>query len=202
MFNPVGITGIKKLLVIKSSLNATVHEGLGNYFGDFNKHVPLVLDLISRMTNKEVIKDVPCESDLSRFVGLHIRLGDYIPELRVSIDWYKGIILNLLEINRDQKFLIFSDGTDEELAELLKIDNVSRVFYGNAFADMIGLSRCKLVIASDSTFSAWSAFIGQKPIIFSKRHFPQIYSDETPEIILGDSFDIPSAFYDIIRNHI
>lgn len=200
LFKSVGISGLRKLAIIKFSKDMSIHEGLGKYFTDFNCEVPLVLDLIRRLTDENVIAAVPLEKEMGCCVGLHIRLGDYLPELRVSIDWYKGVIMRITELNKEQKFLIFSDGTDEELAELLALPNVERVFYGNAFADMIGLSRCKLVVASDSTFSAWSAFIGQKPVIFSKRHFPKVYADDTPECVLGDSCEIPTTYIDIISN--
>ena len=77
---------------------------------------------------------------------------------------------------------------------LLDIPNVERCFFGNAFADMWAISKSKFVIASDSTFSAWGAFLGQRPIIFSKRHFPPVYNGSVPEAVLGISAQLPSDF--------
>lgn len=77
---------------------------------------------------------------------------------------------------------------------LLSLPNVERCFFGNAFADMWAISKCKFVIASDSTFSAWGAFLGQLPILFSKRHFPPVYDGRIPEAVLGTSHQIPIEF--------
>lgn len=128
-----------------------------------------------------------------------MRLGDYIPSLRVSIDWYVGVVKNILKINPLAKFKLFSDGSDEELQPLLELSGVERAFYGNAFADMYAISKCKLVIASDSTFSAWGAFLGQKPIIFNRRHFPPVYYGNVPEFVLGDSTEIGEEIQGIVR---
>ena len=81
---------------------------------------------------------------------------------------------------------------------LLSLPNVERCFFGNAFADMWAISKCKFVIASDSTFSAWGAFLGQLPILFSKRHFPPVYDGRIPEAVLGTQTHLPSCFIDLI----
>ena len=101
----------------------------------------------------------------------------------------------------DSRFLeltLFSDGSDEELQSLLSIPNVERCYFGNAFADMWAISKCKFIIASDSTFSAWGAFLGQRPILFCKRHFPPVYDGRIPEAVLGTQTHLPSCFIDLI----
>ena len=59
---------------------------------------------------------------------------------------------------------------------------------------MYAISKCKWVIASDSTFSAWGAFMGERPILFNKRHFKRVFRDRVPEAVLGDSARIPDEF--------
>ena len=198
LFESIGVSGTKKLvLIIKSRVfktsNIRIVSGLADYFVDLNGHYPLVKDYFEKIVREETISNVS-EAELSNTIAVHVRLGDYNPEYRIDIDWYKGIIENIVIENKNQRFLVFSDGTDNELAPLLTISNVKRVFFGNAFADMYAISKCKFTIASDSTFSAWGAFLGQKPIIFSRRHFPPVYRGDIPESVLGQSTEIPNKF--------
>lgn len=170
------------------------------YFSDFNADYSLVKELFDGITRPETICDVPSPVELCDYIAIHVRLSDYLPSMRVDVDWYVGIVSSMLKLNPSQRFKLFSDGTEEELAPLLKIGNVEHAFYGNAFADMTAISRCKFLIASDSTFSAWGAFLGQKPIIFSKRHFPAVYRGDIPEAVLGNSVEIPEKFVRLIAN--
>ena len=166
---------------------------MGEYFDDLNEHMDLVHEFIEKITRKEIIENVRPEA-LKDCIAIHVRLGDYSPEMRVDILWYVNLVREILSIKPSQQFLIFSDGSDEELRELLALPNVRRAFYGNAYADMYAISRCKWVIASDSTFSAWGAFIGERPILFNKRHFKRVYRNSVPEAVLGDSTRIPDEF--------
>ena len=120
-------------------------------------------EFIEKITRKEIIENVRPEA-LKDSIAIHVRLGDYSPEMRVDILWYVNLVKEILSIKPSQQFLLFSDGSDEELRELLALPNVRRAFYGNAYADMYAISKCKWVIASDSTFSAWGAFMGERPI--------------------------------------
>ena len=198
LFNDIGIRGIKKawiLLTLKlfHRKDVEVHNSLGNFFQDLNKNVPLVQEYFNIILKKEAVRKVD-ECRMKDMVAIHVRLGDYVPEMRVDIKWYREVILNIIKEKPQQRFALFSDGSDEELRPLLTIPNVERCFFGNAFADMWAISKCKFVIASDSTFSAWGAFLGQKPILFSKRHFPPVYDGKVPEQVIGSSINIPSDF--------
>ena len=73
--------------------------------------------------------------------------------------------------------------------ELLKFDNLTIVRSNSAFNDIWALSQCKLIIGSDSTFSAWGSYLGQVPIIFPKRHFGSVLDNPNFEIVLGDNYD-------------
>jgi len=189
LFNHYGIRGLKKffILITRRYRNDVITDSdLATYFCEFNQDYDLVKEYIDRITRPETIKNVNSES-LSNEIAIHVRFGDYPDVLRTEINWYKGVVKNLLEINPNLRFALFSDGTDEELKPLTDISSVRKVFYGNAFADMYAISKCKLLIASDSTFSAWGAFMGQVPIVFCHRHFPPVYAGDVPEIILGDN---------------
>lgn len=201
LFFHKGITGIRKLLIINGIIakrtNVVVFSDLGNYFGDLNPHYALVKELFESITRPETIALVK-DLELEDKIAIHVRLGDYTPELRINLGWYQDIVRNILEIKPQQQFILFSDGTDRELAPLLTIYNVKRAFFGNAYADMYAISKCKMLIASDSTFSAWGAFLGQKPIIFSRRHFPPVYNGNVVEVVLGSSSLIPDEIKDLL----
>lgn len=194
IFNKLGIKGFKKFLLINfCKKNVKMISGLGNYFSDLNNDKNLVNSYFNKITPKESIKKID-NANLNDCVAVHVRLGDYNASLRVSIEWYKGIISTIRKYRPDQRFILFSDGTDEEVKPLTSIANVSRQFFGNAYADMLAISKCKLLIASDSTFSAWGAFLGNVPIIFNRRHFPAVYADNSIELVIGDKTEIPDVF--------
>ena len=91
---------------------------------------------------------------------------------------------------------IFSDGSYNDIEEILKLDNCEKIFYGSAISDMLAMSRCKLLIASGSTFSMWSSFIGQVSTVWFPGQMRQKlllnnqsfegeidYDDELPQIL-------------------
>ena len=199
LFYHHGIQGFRKFWILKVSRksNIVTFSKLGNYFHDINQQHDLIVEMFEKIVRPKSIAKVDT-AWLADKIAIHVRLGDYIPQLRISIEWYKQVIYNILNINPTAQFVLFSDGKDDELVELLTIDNLKRVFYGNALADIYAISRCKMVIASDSTFSAWGAFLGQKPIIFSRRGFPSLYSGDILEAVLGEQTTIPDEFRAII----
>lgn len=210
LFYKFGISGFKKMVLINrpsfsedlidyfenASSGVLKVVGLRNYFQDLDPYE-------SQKFFEEIVKpnvlSVVNATDFTNKVAVHVRLGDYSNDRRVSLEWYKGIIKSLLEVNKSLEFLLFSDGTDEELKLLLDLSQTKRIYFGNALSDMFAISRCRLVVASDSTFSAWGAFLGQKPIIFSKRHFPPIYTDKCLlEFVVGEMVSIPDKVKNVL----
>ena len=201
LFYDKGITGFRKLWLLKIQPKRLVKfMGCGDYFTDLEPHYKLVQEYFDGIIRPKTIEQVATNGLLEDCVAVHVRLGDYVESWRVSLDWYKGVMENILKINPKQKFVIFSDGSDEELQLLLNIPNAERAFYGNAFADIWAISKCKMLIASMSTFSGWGAFLGRVPILFNKRNFPSVFSGNVPEAVIGDSTELPKEFKAIISN--
>lgn len=206
LFDKYGISGLKKLILLnrasfaedsiddfeKSDSGVLKVVGLRNYFQDLD---PRQSREFFQIIVKPSVLSVVNATDFTNKVAVHVRLGDYSEDRRVPLGWYKGMIESLLSKSKSLEFLLFSDGTDEELGVLLEMPQVKRFFFGNALADMFAISRCRLVVASDSTFSAWGAFLGEVPIVFSKRHFPPVYK-KVPEYVLGESVDLPQKLVD------
>lgn len=193
LFKKDGVSGLKKfwyLILMKShGAQIQIFDSLGNYFTDILPYRDVISNYFLSIVNRKTLNFNPKE--LGGKIAIHVRLGDYNADQRIPLVWYKNLILNILKVNPNQEFALFSDGSDEELSELLEIKNITRHFYGNAFADMFAISLCKLIIASDSTFSAWGAFLGGIPLIFNRRHFPEVFQDKTKEFVLKDSFEFP-----------
>ena len=212
LFRNYGISGLKKLWLIhhvthqehqmdefKNCCHGVLEvKGLGNYFQDLSQE--LASDYFSRIIPRSTKRIVEKES-FDNAVAIHVRLGDYTKDVITPSEWFCAVIENMQKVNRNLKFLIFSDGSDEELAAILRLRNTRRVFFGNALADILAISNCKIVVASDSTFSAWGAFLGHRPVLFRHRHFPQLYKkgDSTPEYVLDNETAIPEDIIKLIK---
>lgn len=199
--------GLRKLWVVSThrkygeSVNpvpkdgVVVVQGLGDYFDAFRNDVEFVRAYILGSVCPSAVSTVPM--NMKNSVAVHVRLGDYVPERRVPIKWYKSVIERLLAVNscRNIDIQLFSDGRDEELTELLSLPGVHRVCYGNALADIIAISRCGLLIGSDSTFSGWGAFLGNVPCVFARVHYGKPLADESRMCIAEDASAIPETFF-------
>jgi hypothetical protein len=126
-------------------------------------------------------------------IGIHVRRGDFVQQASyrdmldrnnsvLPLEWYIGALKAVrIRAGRDVPAQVFSDGTDEELAELLALPAVRRMDYGSGLGDMLGLSRARLLIASGSTFSMWGSYLGQVPAIWHPRKLLQHVLIEHPE---------------------
>jgi hypothetical protein len=205
LFKSYGISGFKKAFFLltkkKIDLNlchsqlGIVHiEGLHNYFEDLLPHQSLVKSYFNQIIRPDAI-GLLSKFDFTNTIGIHIRLGDYIPELRTNISWYIQIVnkIELLHKNRF-RYLIFSDGKDDEFRSLLELPRTVRVFFGNALADIVALSRCHFIIGSDSTFSGWGAFLGQRPAIFPRKHFGQVLLNGNNELSIENINELSEEY--------
>ena len=130
------------------------------------------------------------EEGFSPDVAIHVRRGDFgtgnqaSGNTRIDLDWYIGVLDRLRQRFGSLTTAVFSDGTDEELAPLLAMDGVSRTTFGQSIADIFGLSRARIFIASGSTFSMWASFLGQMPTVWFPERLPHpILEDPRKEIL-------------------
>ena len=167
-----------------------VYSGFKMKFDDIVNYREYISGCIMQSTNRKYKKAL--YEDFSKRINVHVRLGDFgcsdIEKLSSGADntsiplaWYVKVIHEIQAILGDEiGFNIFSDGTDEQLRELLSLNNVRRVFYGSAIADIIALSRSKVIVASGSSFSMWARFLGNCSCI--------TFTNQLKECILkGDS---------------
>lgn len=146
-------------------------EGLKNYFKDLEGYHEQLLQYILATASSSVSQIYHQFNEQN--IGVHIRLGDYNEVGRTPLEWYVNAI-KLLQKSDEYvhiQFIIFSDGKDEELKSILELPNCKRANKPNALSDILCLSKCQIVIGSNSTFSAWAAFLGRKPFIRHEKFY-------------------------------
>jgi hypothetical protein len=180
----------------KNNSKIIVFSGLRDYFNSMIMEHAAIYDELLKITRDEHKKGLIF--DFRKSISVHIRLGDFKSRNRPQINWYKNILRQLrAELGGDWPIYIFSDGTDEELAPVMKIPNTKRLTFGSSLADLLALSKAHLLIGTaGSTFSQWASFLGRMPVIWSKGSLTQrLYYDNTLiEIECGEEEKLPGHF--------
>jgi hypothetical protein len=193
-----------ELSISSSSPTVFVFEGIRDRFDPLWPHRSYLRDEFTKVIQPEVLASVPAGT-VPR-VGCHIRLGDFQrtsdstrlgqANARLPFAWYACQLQLLTSYWPNVPIEIFSDGTDEELDPILRLPNVSRANYKNAVADLVAMTRLRLLICSGSSFSAWAAFLGNMPTIwFPGKIASQMgeFSDMTA-IELEQNQSLPTSF--------
>lgn len=183
------IKGIRRLYLLttksktsdsnKFDSNILIVKGIYDFFKPLLPDYDYVRKYILNHISPKILKKVN-DFDFSNFIAVHIRLGDFPVYRRVPMEWY---LSKINELGHNKKVLLFSDGTNEELSDILALPNVHRVYFGGAIQDIVAISKCDYVIGSDSSFSAWGAFLGQVPCCFYKLQFGTILADASKQTI-------------------
>lgn len=167
-------------------------RGMKGFFAPFVQDHELVYQELRRMAGSHH-QSAFSEPDPAP-IGIHVRRGDFIQrsndeEIRSShnsllpLDWYISALQAVRETaGNDVPAFVFSDGTKQELGELLALPHVTRVDYGSGLGDIFGLSRSRLLIASGSTFSMWGSYLGQVPTIWHPGKLLQNLLIQHPEL--------------------
>ncbi len=108
--------------------------------------------------------------DAKKAINVHVRLGDFAVDtkglsegknnVRIELPWYCHVVQRIRDVVGEVPVNVFSDGYDEQLADLLAMPNVKRVTFGNSIGDIVALSKSPVMIASGSSFSMWARFLG------------------------------------------
>lgn len=124
------------------------------------------------------IKEKYIPSDRPNHISIHIRRGDFIAMGWVSpLDYYKKILLMIrVHLGFQVQTTIYSDGTRQELAEILNEPNTFFYQTVNPIYDMLSMSRSKLIVLSaNSTYGMWAAFLSEAIIIRKREDFAKGY---------------------------
>lgn len=209
-----------KLLTVGNKINERFKESASDndiiVFDDFRMnfngikeyHELIKADIIKNLADKN---KMALDFDFSNSISVHIRLGDFLPpstenlksgcnNTSIPISWYKNIIIQIRNIaEKDLDVYIFSDGTDEQLNEILSLPNVQRITFGTSIADIIALSNAKLFIASGSSFSMWARFLGNLSTITYTNQLKEHICDENGFEIECDESGIDEINFSLIK---
>lgn len=152
--------------------------GLGELLKPALGHSALVASELRRITRPEFIPPPRAEG----FVAMHVRAGDFEAtdemklrarefNMRLPLEWYVDAATQLHAALPSAMIRVFSDGTAEELAPILRLPSVELVTGGTAITDLLDMSGAEVLVASGSTFSTWAAYLGQVPSIWFPGQF-------------------------------
>ena len=165
----------EKLHVEKYNNCVIEFTGFDGCFEEILYESAYVRELLIRNLKKK--NRAPLDRDFNGSIGVHVRLGDFgrVTEQEVKngrhdsalpIRWYAEVIKQIRSyVGKPVKAFIFSDGSDEELKELLDLPDVERISFGTSIADIIALSRFPVFVASGSSFSMWARYLGRMSCI-------------------------------------
>lgn len=196
-----------------STRAVVVFKGMSGLFEAMRSRHAEVLAELRRITKPPYLNTGLSKT---RFIGIHVRRGDFSvpPNLdvlrqgkynyQIPLEWY---VLALKSIRAGLGFeapaVVFSDGSEAELLELLKLPNV-RFHKGAAITDLLSLSEACAMVASGSTFSMWASFLGQVPCVWfpGQRRQCVIGSEDEattvePELEFGAA--LPDGFMAVLR---
>jgi hypothetical protein len=156
-----------------------------NYFKDIKAYRNDIINEFYAMLSKTIINDVNAQQ--IPIIAVHVRLGDFQPlnnntlfknvgNTRTPLSYFILLIEKIRKINGENlRVAIFSNGNIDELNPLLSLPNT--YLSNNSkydITELILMAKSKLLITSaGSTFSYWSAFLGDIPVI---NHFEHIHS--------------------------
>lgn len=158
-------------------------------------------DIIRNLTPKN--KKVYDKINFYDGIVVHVRIGDFTKvstdelkngenNARIPVSWFASMVNQIREItNKNIKVYVMSDGKDSELSEILSLDNVERIDYKISIVNMLAMTKTNFFIASGSTFSLWSRYLGQMNCITYKNQYKQwVQKDkEKLEIEVEDKID-------------
>lgn len=218
------IGGWKKLLLLATKKKILITQEIPNNLNEYkntifcfwgfyghplenikNDSSILLTDLIRNLHKKNL---KVFQYDFNNKIGIHIRLDDFKTyntndisiklNSRIPLQWYVNTINRIrMVISSEILIEIYSDGTKEELSQVLQMPNVKKITFGTAIADMLALSKYKLLIGSGSTFSVLARYLGRMDSISPKNQIREhvlTEHDESYEIELGMNENIPDFF--------
>jgi hypothetical protein len=158
------------VLRFHNSLQRNAQKSFSQVLG----HGPFLRRELLAMTRRRYHPPTPSES----FVAIHVRMGDFSPaasdgsiitgvtNTRLAIDWYCDRLDALRRgLGMPVRAIVFSDGSDSDLAPLLGRERVSRAPRQQSVTDLLQMGLGVALIASGSGFSLWGAFLGSTPRI-------------------------------------
>ena len=164
------------------------HPHYHDYFTGLRENRDEARKHLLSILRKEIVDDVA--SKKAPVIGVHIRMGDFrklkegedfsqVGATRTPENYFIDCIRQIRSINGScLPVSIFTDGYRHELENLLALENIEIVEGNKDIVDLLLLSRSKIIVTSaSSTFSYWSGFLADAPLIMHPDH---IYASIRP----------------------
>jgi hypothetical protein len=155
--------------------------GWEDYFKDLKDHRQLVSRLLDQLINKKIKEEL--QTQTSPWIGVHIRMGDFrkmkegedfskLGHVRTPEAYFMHVIETIRTICQDTvPVSVFTNGHRHELESLFSLPGVKMIQGNRDITDMLLLSRSKVIVTSaGSSFSYWSGFLSNAPIIMHPDH--------------------------------
>ena len=147
-----------------------------NYFEELVHHHDYVREALLAMVRQSHLGCT--DIDFQNSIMVNVRLGDFTAPAvncppgtgsynqRTAIEWYIAAVQELRDnFGAEWPAYIVSDGTDDELRALMRLENTHRLKVED-LAGLLTLSRAHVLVASGSTYSMWASFLGQMPVLW------------------------------------
>lgn len=186
-----------------------------DFFHIIRDHREFVRQQFHDLLAAPVMKSI--EAEPTPVISVHVRHGDFrelqqgedfsrVGMVRTPLDYFKGAISIVRSIAGEiLPVTLFSDGSDAAIAPLLDLPHVRLTVRRTAAADMLLMSRSRVIIPSaGSTFSYWAAFLSDAAILLHPDH---IHAPIRPDEVNGICFEgaTPRSAIDcppLLRNNI
>jgi hypothetical protein len=116
--------------------------------------------------------------------------------VRTPETYFIEMIKAIREINGSNlPVSVFTDGYRSELKDLLSLENITMIEGNRDIVDMLLLSRSKIIVTSaGSTFSYWSAFLADVPVV---RHSEHLHQSIRPLSVNANYYEGPLMVNDV-----
>jgi hypothetical protein len=162
---PEYVGGARRMLIEATSREEIlVFRGEAGRLSDLHGNEAELLTAIERISTVRVPPRPP-------YIGLHVRRGDFSDAARTPLAWFVAALRAVRgTAGSGTPAVIVSDGAASDLGELLAEPHTELVRTGVPLADLLLLSRARVLLASGSSFSAWAAFLGGMPAVTHRDH--------------------------------
>ena len=147
-------------------------KGYGNLFADLEGEQEF---LLRALRDEAQPKWVTLADRLAAPIGVNVRCGNDFREARSESDftnmgavktpvaWFVSALQSVREVAGSHvRAIVVSDGTREQLKDLLSLPNVQFARPGCAISDLLTLAHANVLIGSGgSSFSAWASFLSR-----------------------------------------
>jgi hypothetical protein len=172
-----------------------------NFFGDIHEYRNEVKDALMDMLTEARVRELGRHKP--PVIAANVRMGDFkklksnenfakVGHVRTPLTYFRELIENIRKLHgASLPVEIITDGKARELGELLELPNVSMAPSRSKIADILMMSRSKILLCSaGSTFSYWAGFLSECALIMHPDH---IHQPIRPDAVNRSCYEGPLA---------